>query len=131
MTAKTTLKVSQDYEVLTPKFDKAFFIPCDEWDIWKSQIDELTMEPWLFHTLGSLLLGASLATAISIWTGAISTSSIANAVVIAWSVVAVCGLTGLACMYFANKERRVHRSKAQYVINQMKLIEKRFEREKS
>jgi len=84
----------------------------------------------LFQTLGAMLLGAALATIISIWTGAVSTTSTTSSyVVVAWAITAVCGVCGLACLYFANKERDVYRSKAATVVTQMKLIEERFERE--
>lgn len=130
MSNNTTIKMSQGYEVLKPKSDQAFPIPCNEWDVLRSQIEQLTIEPWLFHTLGSLLLGASLATFISVVTDTIPTKVGSNSVTVAWAVVVTCGITGLACLYFSHKERQVHKSKAQLVLTQMKLIEERFEREK-
>ncbi|WP_288105570.1 hypothetical protein [Limnobacter sp.] len=130
MSTSTPLKLSQGFEVLRPRSDKALPIPCNEWDVLKSQIGELTTEPWLFHTLGSMLLGASLATFISVITGAVVDSSSAkNLVVIAWATTVVCGVTGVACMYFAHKERAVHKAKAGNVATQMRLIEERFDRE--
>jgi uncharacterized membrane protein YecN with MAPEG domain len=95
----------------------------------KSKIQALTIEPWLFHTVGSILLGASLATAISIWTGAVSTATVPNAIVVGWAITSVCLITGMACLLFAHKERQVHRTKASDAITQMMLIEERFERE--
>ena len=128
MSDDTTLRLSQDYEVLRPKHDKVFPIPCNEWDVLRAQLETLTTEPWLFHTLGSVLVGAALATVISIWTGAISTAVVKDAVTIAWAVVATCGVSGVACLYFAHKERGVHRAQAQLIATQMQLIEQRFER---
>lgn len=125
----TSLKMTQGYEVLKPKSDKALPIPCNEWDVLKEQLEALTTEPWLFHTVASLLLGAALATLIAILTGAISTTTVANANVVAWAVVVVCSITGLAAFYFAHKERGVHRAKGQAVLTYMRLIEERFERE--
>ncbi len=122
--------MSQGLEVLSPKDDKALPIPCNEWDILKGKIRNLTTEPWLFQTAGSTLIGASLATAISVWTGATSATSIPNAIVIAWAVTVVCLLVGLVCLFFAHMERGVHRTKASDVVTQMDLIEQRFEREK-
>ena len=128
MSGNVSVKVSQGYEVLRPKSDKAFPIPCNEWDVLKSQISELTTEPWLFHTLGSLLLGASLASVISIWTAAVNTTN-PNILVIAWAVVVSCAVCGVSSLYFAHKERQVYRARAQTVVTQMGLIESRFERE--
>ena len=129
MSANTTLKLTQGYEVLRPKNDMAFPIPCNEWDVLKEQIEGLTTEPWFFQTLGATLLGAALATLISIWTGAVATTSMtSNYTVVAWAITAVSGICGAACLYFASKEREVFRSKAGSVVTQMKLIEERFER---
>lgn len=125
----TPIKVSQGFEVLRPKADQAYPVPCNEWDVLRAQIEQLTNDPWLFQNAGSLLVGAAVATVISIWTGAVVPSqSTPNAIVIAWAISAACGLTGAAALYFAHKERSVHRSKAALVVTQMKLIEQRFER---
>lgn len=129
MSSTSNLKLSQGFEVLRPKTGKAFPIPCNEWDVLKAKIQDLTTEPWLFHTTGSTLVGAALATAISVWTGAVSTAALSNAIVIAWAVTGACVFTGLACIGFAHKERKVHRSKASDVVTQMSLIEERFERD--
>jgi hypothetical protein len=127
MTGGTPVKMSQGYEILRPKADKALPISCNEWDVLRNQIGQLTTEPWLFQSLGSLLLGASLATLIAIWTDAIPLEN-SQALVVAKAISAVCGFCGLCCVYFAHKERSVHRAKAQVVSTQMQLIEQRFER---
>lgn len=123
-----SIKMSQGFEVLKPKSGQALPIPCNEWDVLKQNIKDATTEPWLFHTLGSVMLGASVATVVSILTGAVSNQSSSNTIVVAWSVAVVFGLIGLACLYFAHKERGLHRSKAQNVLMQMTLIESRFDR---
>ena len=125
----TPIKLSQGYEVLRPKSDQAYPVPCNEWDVLRQQIEQLTTDPWLFQNAGSLLLGAALAMLTSIWVGAVaSTPSNPNAIVVAWAITAVCAFTGCAALFFAHKERGVHRAKATMVVTQMKLIEKRFER---
>lgn len=127
MSAGTPVTMSQGFEVLAPQSGKAYPIPCNEWDVLKSNIRELTFEPQLFHTAGVTLLGAGLSTLITIWTGAISTT-LKNAEVIAWSVVAVCLVCGAACCLLALRERKLHRNRAGEVVTQMTLIEQRFER---
>ncbi len=125
----SNLKLSQGLEVLRPKADKALPIPCNEWDVLKGKINGLTTEPWFFHTAGSTLVGAALATLISIWTGAVSAAPEKNTIVIAWAVTAVCALVGGVCIFFAHAERKSHKTKASDVLTQMTLIEQRFERE--
>ena len=129
MSSISNLRLSQDFEVLRPKNGKVLPMPCSEWDVLKRKIQGLTTEPWIFHTSGSILVGAALATAISVWTGAVSTASKPNSIVVAWAVTGTCSITGLACVFFAAKERDVHRFKADDVVTQMDLIEQRFERD--
>lgn len=124
----SNLKLSQGLEVLRPRADKALPIPCNEWDVLKEKIDALTTEPWFFHTSGSTLIGAALATLISIWTGAVASTPEKN-IIIAWAVTAVCALVGIACLLFARAERKAHKTRAADVSIQMELIEQRFERE--
>lgn len=126
----TNFKLSQGLEVLRPKSDKAFPIPCNEWDVLKGKINSITTEPWFFHTAGSTLIGASVATIISIWTGAVPPTSERN-MLIAWAVTVGSALLGVACLMFAHAERKMHRVKAADVKTQMELIEQRFEREES
>jgi len=121
------LKLSQGLEVLKPKRDQALPIPCNEWDELRKQIQLLDAEPWLYFNVGSNLLGASLATLISIILGAISTTE--RVLAIAWAVVATTGFVGLACWHIAAKERNLHRSKAAHVLTLMDSIERRFERQ--
>jgi hypothetical protein len=107
--------------------DRVFQLNEFQWDFLRKKIEELTTEHWFFHATGSMVLGAGLATLISIWTGAVVVSdSTPNALVIAWSVTAVCCICGLACLGFAHKERKVFRAKAGNVLTQMSLIELRF-----
>jgi hypothetical protein len=124
------IKVSQGLEILRPKIDKAFPIPCNEWYVLKNKIQDLSLEPWLFQSAGLLLIGAGLAELISILTGAVkNTPDQSNVVLIAWTVVVVCMLIGAACLFFANKERHLHKSKANDVITHMNLIEERYEKD--
>jgi hypothetical protein len=125
----TPIMVSQGMEVLQPREGKALPVPCNEWDNLRKQIGHLTTEPWLLQNSGSLLVGAAVATTISILTGAVMPSATTpNAIVIGWAVTAVCGLTGSVTLYFAHKERGVHQIKAAMIVTQMELIEQRFER---
>ena len=128
MNATTPVTMSQGFEVLAPRSGKAFPIPCNEWDVLKSNISQLTFEPQLFSTSGSILIGAAVSTFIAIVTNAIAPSAGSNVGVIAWAVVAVCAICGVGCYVFAARERKLHNNRAGEVVTQMNLIEQRFER---
>ncbi len=127
MDSPLTLKISTDLEVLPPIEKKAFPIPCDEWRFLKGKINALRLEPWLFRSLGSLLVGITLSTLIYIFTGltADSTSN-PNAIIIAWAVSLGSLLSGVLCLIFAQKEGESYKTMANEIVTQMELIETRF-----
>lgn len=119
--------MSHGLEVLRPKSDKAFPIPCDEWSMLKGKIKKITSEPWLFHTLGSLLLGASVSTFLAILLNTFRLPEQQRTLDISWAVFAITFICGTICLFFANGVRSVHRERATDVVAQMELIEKRYE----
>ncbi len=121
--------VSQGLDVLRPKSGPAFPVPCGEWDSLKMQLGRLTREPWFFHTIGSILVGATLSTGIAILLGTFDHEAQAKARIVAWAVVVVTGVCGTLSLLFAHKERDVSQQRASDIVRQMELIEKRFERE--
>ncbi len=127
MTDQSTFQLSQGLDVLSPRSGKAYPIPCDEWNILKDKIGRLTSEPWLFHGIGFLLLGAALSALVSIFLGAFDIPNDQRRLDLAWSVFAVTAISGMACLFFAHKERGTHRERATDIVAQMDLIEKRFE----
>ena len=127
MSDQGTFQVSQGLEVLRPRSGKAYPIPCEEWMHLKTKISKLSSEPWFFHTVGSLLLGAALTTYVSILLGTFSLPAQQRTLDIAWSVVAATTISGLFCLLFAHKERGAQRERASEVVAQMDLIEKRYE----
>jgi hypothetical protein len=120
--------VSHALTVVPLKAGRAYLIPVDEWDVLKGKCQEMSNEPWFFHSAGFLLLGAGVATLISIVLGTYSQPSQVVALHTAWAVVAVAGVCGGLCLYFAHKERGVERTRARDVVTQMELIERRYER---
>ena len=118
---------SQNLVIAPAKEARGIVVAKKEWDFLKNQIDDLDFEPIFFQNAASILLGAALATFISIVTGAISDSTIKNATLIAWSILIICLVCGVFAAYFAFKEREVSRAKAASIITQMKLIEEKFD----
>jgi Na+/melibiose symporter-like transporter len=127
MSNDVSIQMSQGLEVLRPKSGKAYPIPCDEWRLLKNKIEKLTSEPWLFHSIGFVLFGAALSTFVTILLGTFQLPAQQRALDLAWAFVAVTLICGVACLFFANKERTVHRERANDVVAQMELIETRYE----
>ncbi len=122
MKKQSVLQVSQDLLIVPPKRDRAYPIPCEEWELLKRKISRLGREPWLFQNVGSLLLGTSLSAFVSSLTGTFDLP----ALYIAWSasfVTLVCGILSWVC---AVKEIHVHRERATDLVERMETIEKRY-----
>jgi hypothetical protein len=131
MTGPGNYQLSQGLEVLQPRSGEAYPILCDEWVILKEKISRMTTEPWFFHTVGSLLLGAALSLLTAILLGSWNSCEQQRTLVIAWAAMATTAISGLLCLFFAYKERAVFRERARDLIIQMTFIERRFERSSS
>jgi hypothetical protein len=127
MTEETSFHMSQGYDVVPPKPGKAYPILCDEWKYLKGQIESIKTSFGLYHTVGSLLLGAALSTLITIFAGSFDTTNGGSEKVVAWAVVITTAAIGSVCLYFASESRAVSEKKATEVITQMNLIEQRYE----
>lgn len=128
MTETGGVRMSQGLDVLPPKSGNAYPIPCEEWDVLKNRASRLVNEPWLFQSVGSVLLGAALTMFVAIVLGSYNRPEQQRAYIVAWAVVAVTLICGVLCMFFANKERAVQRERASDIVTQMELIEQRFDR---
>lgn len=127
MSSEPTFQLSQGYEVLPPRSGKAYPIPCDEWELLKGKISKAAAEPWLFHTIGSALLGMALSALLPIVTNAFQLPAQQRALDITWLVLIITGFCGIVCLLFSHKERQVHRERASDVAAQMQLIQQRYD----
>lgn len=120
------LQLSQGYEVLPPRSGKAYPVPCDEWAFLKEKLSSVSTPPWVLPALSFMLLGAALATLISIFSGSVAPGTAGHGPVVAWAIAATTGLTGAACLALALKQYRIERTQVSEVVKQMELIERRF-----
>ncbi len=127
MVEENKFQLSQGYNVLPPKTGRAYPILCEEWDHLKGQVRGIKTSFGIYHTIGSVLVGASITTLISILLGAYTaaTTSDPKLLIIAWAVTVTTGLVGGVCMYFASESRTNSERQSEEVVRQMELIEKR------
>jgi hypothetical protein len=124
--APGSFQLSQGIEVLAPKGGPAYPIPCGEWDHLKSRLQQVSGPPWFFQTCGSVLLGGALSALITIFTGTFVAGS--KPLVVAWAVVASTSICGIALFVLGHQQSRLQRIAVADVLQQMLLIEKRYER---
>lgn len=121
--------VSQDLEILLPKSGRAYPVPCAEWQYLKKKLRKVSRPPWILPALTSLFLTASLTTLIAIVVGGVNAGQNERGLVVAWAVVATTGGIGLVCLAFSIKQHRMDKTQVSEVVEQMDLIEQRFEQE--
>ncbi len=121
--------VSQDLLVRPPKKTDVYMIPCDDWAFLKKKLASYTKSPWVFHTVGSILLGASVTTFVGIGTGAYpSTTTAPGPRIAAWAAAVACAVIGAMALVFSGMQRRQKRDAASDITALMDLIEQRYER---
>ncbi len=86
MTETGGIRMSQGLDVLPPKSGNAYPIQ-DEWDVLKNRASRLVNEPWLFQSLGSLLLGAAVSSLVPIVLGTFSHPDQQLSLIVAWAVL--------------------------------------------
>ena len=129
MSNDSSYNISQGYEVLPPTSGKAYPILCDDWNFLKSKVQEISDRSNIYHTIGTLLLGAALSTFIAIITGAISWGNKGEwplPLIISIACVIVLFLVGIISMHFAKQQRKVKETMATDVLSHMEIIEKRY-----
>jgi hypothetical protein len=130
MNTESPFRISQGYDVIQPRSGKAYPILCSEWKYLKNIVSQVKDEALKFHTMGTLCLGASLSTLISIITGSYSPAKPDDAptrLIIAWASFCVLVLVGISAIFFSRKQREVTGIKAKNVVEQMELIESRYQ----
>lgn len=123
----SNIKISQGFEILPPKSGAAYPISCDEWQYLKEKISAIANHYPVFDTIGWLLIGAALSILIQKITGPAPPSNDAKMAVVARDWIIGLSVCGILCLWFAWRERKAVRVKANDVVAQMNLIEKRFE----
>ena len=126
---KDSFQISQGYNVITPSPGKAYPILCSEWNYLKEKIRQITDRINIYHTIGSVLIGAAVSTFIVIVSGGIQTTGQGGntGVIVSWACVAVTGICGGVCVFFAYEKRKVTEVKCSDVIAHMEVIEQRFD----
>ncbi|PHQ86183.1 MAG: hypothetical protein COB65_01500 [Thalassobium sp.] len=124
---KSSFNVSQEYEIIPHQKGQAYPIGVKEWEYLKNKIKEVNIQINNFHTIGYLLLGASVSCLITI-----IATDFANdtSKYLTWAIFGVTAICGLLAIYFAKDKHQQESAKPTEIVNQMELIESRFENKK-
>lgn len=134
MSHDPSFKMSQDYELISPKKKRAYPILVEEWVHLKAKIGEIRDNANFYHTAGSILLGvagSAFVAALTLNLPNDSAGRMAMPLLIAWFIFGTTAICGGLCMYFGYHQRETQKASATEIITQMELIEQRYEVEKT
>jgi hypothetical protein len=127
MTSNPGFTMDQRYVVLPPRPVPAYPVPHKEWERLKTRIGDLYGEPPYYQTAGPLLIGVALTTLTSIALGLPPSANSDRALVVAWAIVTVTLILGFSFLDFAKTKRTMRRVSATDIVEEMNVIQARFE----
>jgi len=133
MSGESSFKISQDYELISPKKKRAYPILVEEWQYLKRKISTIRDDANLYHTIGSILIGvagSALIAAITLDFPKVQGGQTAMPIIISWLIFVSSLVCGSLSLFFGYNQRKVQKVSALEVIEQMGLIEQRYETEK-
>jgi hypothetical protein len=134
MSGEPSFKMSQDYEIIPPKKKRAYPILVEEWIYLKKKISSIRDDANLYHTMGSVLLGvagSALTTALTLDLPKSQGGQTAMPIIISWFIFVSSLVCGGLSLFFGRNQRQVQKAAASEVIQQMDLIEQRYDTEET
>lgn len=129
MSGGNNFKMSQDYEIAQPKKKMAYPILVEEWDFLIGKIESISDDENIYHTIGSIFLGVAGSALIAALTLDLASDDgyMPRQILISWYVFWASLICGVLSMFFGRKNKKINRTSAKDIVQQMRLIEKRYE----
>ena len=129
MSGGNNFKMSQDYEIAQPKKKMAYPILVEEWDFLIGKIESISDDENIYHTIGSIFLGVAGSALIAALTLDLPSDDgyMQRHILISWYVFWASLICGVLSMFFGRKNKKINRTSAKDIVQQMRLIEKRYE----
>ncbi len=118
--------VQMRFQVLPSRRQRSIVVTLEEWQHIKKKVGEIRDRANFFHTIGSVLLGGSASALITALTNEYSDPTKR---VICWAIVFSALVCGILSLVFGSAQRRSQNVSSTNVIEQMNLIEGKFEQE--
>jgi hypothetical protein len=124
---QNNFNISQEFEIIPHQKGKAYPIGVKEWEFIKKKVREINIDVNNFHAIGFLLLGVSASCLITIFATEFKADSSRY---LTWTIFGISFVGGLLSVYFARDKHKQESAKPNEIVNQMELIESRFESHK-
>ncbi|MCK4982012.1 MAG: hypothetical protein KAS17_03760 [Victivallaceae bacterium] len=129
MENNSSFNISQDYEILPPKKDKAYPIPKIEWEYLKDRIRKIGDILNFYYTAGAILLGFSGSAFINLFTNDFKNEqeNLSTKFIICLSIAVLTLLVGGISFFFGKQQKKMQTVASDDVIKHMEIIENRYE----
>lgn len=87
----------------------------------------MSAPPWVLPAVSFILLGASLTTFINVLLGGSVAGNAGGGIEVAWAICATTAISGAACLFVSTRQHQLQGMQVKEVIQQMEIIEERFE----
>ena len=134
MKTKSSFKMSQDFELVHLQTKRAYPVVIEEWNYLKHKIQSLRDNSNIYTSMASALIGVAATAAfaaLSLKFQATKVTSTPMPELVSWSVFGCASFCSALSYYFAKSQKQVYKFTANDVIEQMELIEKRYESEET
>lgn len=121
---QSNFSVSQEYELMSHQKGKAYPISINEWNFIKEKLKLIDIKVNNFNKIGFLLLGACVPCLITLIATEFAKVHYKYLVITLFAIFLVCGILSL---YFSKEKHKSESAKPSEILNQMELIESRFE----
>ncbi len=127
MSGGNNFKMSQDYEIAQPK--RKWLTLFLLWDFLIGKIESISDDENIYHTIGSIFLGVAGSALIAALTLDLPSDDgyMPRQILISWYVFWASLICGVLSMFFGRKNKKINRTSAKDIVQQMRLIEKRYE----
>jgi len=125
----SSFTVSQNLKVSAPKESTAYVVSTIEWNYLKEKISQIQGVSGFYHTLGSVLLGATASAVVAAISTDICSASETACVkdIVVWAFTAVTFICGGLCFHFGHAQKSLKTVSLEAVIQQMESIENRYQ----
>ncbi len=124
----SSFSVSHNYQVKTPTETRAYLVSIPEWDFLKERISKVGGVGSFYHTIGSILLGASLSAVVAaIATDLCPTPGVqCTKDIVVWAFAATTGFSGLLSLHFGKAQENIKTVYLTEVLGEMEAIESKY-----
>lgn len=120
--------VSQNLKVKAPKESHAYVVSTIEWNYLKEKVSQVKGVSGFYHTVGSVLLGATASAVVAAISTDICLPSEESCTkdIVVWAFSAVTFICGLLSLHFGHAQKSLKSISLDAVIEQMEAIENRY-----